>query len=259
MTTILQATFGEVVGLEEFLPIAPHPSELVYCEDTETEERCTDCLVSVDGKFWMDEQERTEHEEQLVKDYLNDLVKYHREYTASEENVSQYTYLMGENPTDYRRNIREALEEALDECDDHDFLTDEVVDDIFEALDGDMACKSTEGYSAPSGIDVTFDSFNWGEEEDQVEINDHELLSALQARNELEDILDNLDREFCFYRPRLAGGKKGDIIQPGYNDQHPSFTLNIDTGLTFYYGCTSEELDKAWNEYAEEHDLPKIV
>jgi hypothetical protein len=262
-----QTTFGEVVGLDPVMPIAPHPNDIVDCEDSGSQMRRADCLEAADGTFWEDEHGRAVHEEQLVREYLDGVIEWSDEYNASSENVDQYGYLIYENPQCYRESIKEALEDALYGCDDLDFLTDDAIDTVFEALEDKMVGKSTSGYSSPSGIDVTFNSFDWGEVEEQVDINEIDLLSALHKRDDLEEILDSLDNEFCLYRyvrsvydddGKFVGHERGEIIQSGCNGEYPSFTLTNNTGLWYYYGCTSEDLESAWNEYAEENGLPKI-
>jgi hypothetical protein len=245
----MQTTFPNM-GLDPVMPIAPHPNDLVICEDTGKYKRRADCLHSPDGTHFDDDEELAEHNEDAVDEFLNGVIEWSDEYHASEECGGQYGYLLGENPVQMRDNIRYALEELTDRID----FTDEFLNDMIDDLDDCIDFTCTSSCFGSSNQDVVFDSFDCGEVEEQIDINDVPLLAALHDEGKLEGILESLDREFCFGRTNIRvcddDGKfvrwdKGNIIQ---GDKHPSVTLINNTDLFYYFGCTNKALLEAYNE-----------
>jgi hypothetical protein len=262
---MMQATFGAVVGLEAIMPIAHHPNDWVRCEDTNGWTRRSDCIEAVDGSNWLETEARNEHEEQIVKDYFDDIIKWSDEYHASSDCVNEYAYLVWENIEGLRARIKRVLEDEFYDYTKCDFLTDEVLNDFCTALEDHVECKAVSGYYDP--FEVTFDSFDFGESEEQIDINGNELLHDLHERGDLEGYLDSLDCDFCFHRDSIrvcndAGEfvrwDSGCFIRTDFDGKHPYIYLSNNTGLWYHYGCSSETFRTAWNEFAEENDLIAI-
>jgi hypothetical protein len=239
------------MGLDPTIAIAPHPEDLVLCADTGKWVRRTDCLESANGKYFNDEEELERCDEDAVKEYFDGVVEWSDEYHASDDCASSYVHLLSENPVQRRDNIRYALED-LDEYDDSVELTDEFLNGMIDALDDCIDFTCTSGCFGSSNQDVVFDSFDVGEVEEQIDINEVPLLAALHDEGKLEGILDALGDDFCFSYTRIRvcdGGKfvrwdKGNIIQGG---KYPIVTLINNTDLYYYFGCTSLALLEAYN------------
>lgn len=248
---MLQTTFAGTLE-----PIAPHPEDMIDCEDTGAWKRRADCVESVDGKFWSDDEERYDHELYLVEEYLEGVVEWSDEYHATDDCVGEYAYLIWENPERITDNVRSALEEALgDDCDN---LTDDLVDDIVDALAGHVDHTTSRSHTPWSGLDVEFDSFDIGEVEEQISINEVDLLRDLHARGDLEGFLEEWSSQYCLfcihhaiYTDGVFTGKYeyGPYVQGG--DTYPSITLTNDTGLWYHFGCSTETLLEVYDECRE--------
>ena len=233
-------------------PIAPHPEDMVDCEDTGVCKRRTDCLESVDGKFWEYSEERYDHELCLVRGHLNGVVEWSDEYHASDGCVGEYAYMVWDNTEGITNNVRGALEEM--ECSG---LNDELIYDIVEALAGHVEHDASHGMTAWSGLDVIFDSFDIGEVEEQIDINEIDILRDLHARGDLEEILEDVSNEFCLYRfthaiyedGKFTGRYKYEPYIQG--DTYPTVTLTNDTALWYFFGCSRETLQTVYDECRE--------
>ena len=249
MSDTMQTTFGDM-GLEPVMSVAPHPNDCVYCEDTKQEERRFACLESVDGKFWMYRDECIEHEQELVRAVLEGVIEWSDEYNASAECGDQYGYLVFENPEPMRENVREAIID-LDEYDESVELDDAFVNDIMDDLEVHTDFSTTCGYYGSSPHDVHFDSFDWGEVEEQVDLSAFPVLMELHKRGNLEEILGNLENTFCIYHRSRAIYEDGKFVRHDYEDfviggDYPHILLTNNTDLRYWYGCTEEALREVY-------------
>jgi len=253
--TLLQRTFDGTLE-----PIAPHPDDMVDCEDTGAYKRRAECVESVDGKFWEDREERYDHERDLVETYFKDFIDWSDEYRASDDCVGEYAHLVWEDRERIMDNVREALGNLLgDEWEDSDGSNDDLIGDVVEALSEHVEFDTTTGYHGYSGLDVVFDSYDIGEVEEQVDINEIELLHDLHVRGDLEEILEDLDSDFCFQqfshaiydeKGKFTGKYKHEpIISRG---EYPCIMLTNDTSLWYHYGCSEETLETVYNQCKEE-------
>jgi len=243
-------------------PIASHPDDMVDCEDTGAYKRRAECVKSVDGKFWEAREERYDHERDLVETYFKDFIEWSDEHHASDDCVGEYAYLVWENREQITGNVREALGNLLgDEWEDSDVSNDDLVDDIVEALSEHVEFDTTTGYHGWSKHDVNFDSFDIGEVEEQVSINEHDLLRDLNVRGDLEEILVDLGSDFYFQQfSRAIRDEDGKftskyeyepIISRG---EYPCIMLTNDTSLWYHYGCSDDTLEEVYHQCKEEAD-----
>ncbi len=197
-------------------------------------------------------EERYDHELCLVQEHLDGVVEWSDEYHASDDWVGEYAYLIWENPERITDSVRSALGEM--ECDS---LNDELIYDIVEALTGHVEHDTSHGMTAWSNLDVIFDSFDIGEVEEQIDINEVDILRDLHTRGDLEEILEDVSNEFCLYQFRRAIYKDGEFTgrykhEPYVQgDTCPTVTLTNDTALWYFFGCSRETLQTVYDECRE--------
>lgn len=180
-------------GLEPLVPVGPHRNDIVFCEDTNVyNERCN-VYTAVDGTCFEDDAERREHDKDLVRAVLDDHEKWAQDYLESDDYGNDYAYLAMETSHDWPGYIEEYCLENGISC--------ALVPYIAECIDdSDIECQMNRNhYAGYSGDGMCLFSFDVEEHEDQIEVDNNPVLKALHDRDELEGILVELDRKYCFH------------------------------------------------------------
>jgi hypothetical protein len=217
MTITQQRTFGAVVGLDPVVAVVPHRNDLVECSDG-TEHRHCDVCYDCAGGAHSNDSDRHDAEVAIVTVILEGHGKWADEYcTENEDYASGYDCLVDEDQARWRDRtdtwVRDELESRdefvdLEEHDDlvkFDGVVKFVSDYVFEELDGSSDCEleyHPSEYAGYDGEGCCLDSFEIGEYELQIEINDCDELKALHDRAVLDDILDDVNCDVYVSRSR---------------------------------------------------------
>jgi hypothetical protein len=208
MTTVQQRTFGAVVGLEPVVAVVPHRNDLVECSDGTNHRHCDVCYDCAGGAHSND-SDRHDAEVAIVTGILDAQGKWADEYcTENEDYTEGYDCLVNEDQITWKGRTDEWVRDELESRDEFvdlkehddlvmfDLLAKFVGDYVFEELDGSSECEleyDSNEYAGYSGEGCCLSSFDIGEYEIQIDINDCDELKALHDRSVLDDILDDVN------------------------------------------------------------------
>lgn len=217
-------------GNPDSLPIADHPGDIVYREDTEDTARAADSVRGTDGLWYSDQEAADEHDEErweaLWEAFEIESEKWNDEYVESDDYGAEYAYLMSENPIYVSKRIVEWIREMWPVSKTTaERIVDEVFDDIVDSAD---ATTANEYSSTPSGLYL--DSFAVGETEDQVEWSRFVEWCEEHAP---EDIRGDAPPMSFVNSQCYHANMKSD-------DRYPCFYLYHNTGIRWDYVCPDE-------------------
>jgi hypothetical protein len=250
MSIMQQRTFGVTVGMDALVPTRKHPNDQVICEDTGHVVRHADCFYSVDGTAFEDDEARDERDVDALRVDFEGFIGWSDEYRGSSDCADEYAYLVGEgDPGRVNDAVREWVDYAYGDSKDY---PDEMIDDICTDLVDNVEMSVSHGYFGSSNHAVTLDSYECGECEEQIDISSSALLTALHERGDLEDLLDQLDRDFCFYRRSCYDSvtntrTEGPIVSEG---DYPDIILYNNTDIWYHAGVSEETAQKVWDTHA---------
>ena len=195
-----QRTFGEIVGMDPIVPASKLPGDLIMFDDGIERERCegfADCR----DVYYPTEEECFDSNVAIVEDILTQWIACADEYaTENTDYADGYAHIIDENSFAFGENVKEWI------CDNYPDMSDKmlnsVCDEIAERMSS-MDCEaeySANEYSGYSGKGLCLGSFDIGECEEQISINDIPEFKELHAQGILKDILAKLDHDFCFYK-----------------------------------------------------------
>jgi len=238
MAVVLEQRTFKDMGKLPVLPIAPHLDDMVICENMGEWKRRGDCLEAADGSHWNDDEDLEDCNEHLVREYLEGVIEWSDEYRASEDCGDGYAYLIGENRERMEENVNEWLEDNVENYEGcPDLIFDDIIDELFDLAEFDC---SRGCFSSPKH-DVNFESFDVGEVEEQIDIDQIPLLKVLHDRGALEGILEEVASDCGLYRwnrdPYIEG------------DEHPTITLMNNTDLWYHFGCSGETLLEVYHNH----------
>ena len=188
------------------VPTRPHVDDVVICYDG-SECRHADAYYDCKGDAHRDDDDRRERDVEIVSDFLDEVGKWAEEYyTENEDYADGYGCIVSESHHNWPDPVREWIEneygDRMGHTDFDDYI-EKIVDKVCEELDGDFDCEaeySYNEYSAYSGSGCCLGSFDIGEHEEQIEINEHDVLRDLHDRGDLDDVLDEVNCDVCVSR-----------------------------------------------------------
>ena len=153
------------------LPIADHPDDLVYLEDTETEARKGDSFRNSQGLWYSSAEAAAVQDAETWEDIKNAFFEASEEciddYVKSEDYGSEFAYLLSESSHRSEEKIAIWLDEQT-QCRKRisEIVAGVCVDNVIERAEAETCCE----YSSCLRSDGLYlDSFSVGEYEDQIE------------------------------------------------------------------------------------------
>jgi hypothetical protein len=188
------------------VPTRAHPNDIVECSDG-TVCAIRDALVDCRGGFHSDDEDRHEANVAIVSDILKGVEEWSDEYhTGNVDYPDCYAYIVEEVSHDWPERIKEWVESNYGDYyghTDYDDVMDELVSHVVEGIDGDYESEyNGNEYACYSGSGCCLYSLDIGECEERIDIAGHDELMALHESGELDDVLDDLERDFCIGRSR---------------------------------------------------------
>jgi hypothetical protein len=249
-TIMMQHTFGAVVGLDPIVPVATLPDDLVECADTNDLLRYEDCLFSGDGTAFAGSEARDEHDEAALRTFFEGVIEWSDDYYSNGDGADSYAHLVTEDGAYMREQVKEWVITTYGGVDN---WPDRMIDDFCEALADQMEFSVTHGCFGSSDFDLTFDSFDVGEQEEQIDLSCYELLAELHDQGRLEGLLEEIESEFCLNRnskwdEATKTRSEGTIVSPG---KYPCIMLYNNTDMWHHFGCSDEKAEEVWKETAE--------
>jgi len=201
MTNDKQKTFGEIVGMEAEVPVGKHCTDTVTCSDG-TVMLESDAFEDCEGNYHSDAEDRHEREVTIVTEFLDGVDKWVTEYAQENEDwTSSYDHIVFEVLHDGNRSVEEWVRENSDHgrwnatCRYNDDTVKRITKLVCENLDYTSACEAEfnhDEYADYPGPGCCLWGTDIGEQEKQIEVNNHECLSALHACDRLDDVLDDV-------------------------------------------------------------------
>jgi hypothetical protein len=235
-----QMTFGSIVGMESTLPTASHPSNEYLCEDTGEYRLRDEVLFSYDGKAWSDSEERYDYEATALVELAETLLEWVDDYVDHDDSISAAVYPAFGFDQTWREYIADYYRDDCDDCTGH---TDAEFETICDTLrDGADAMMEINGYST---FDYDLTSYDVGEINEQIDINDHPILKALHERGDLEGILDSTEcgHEFVSFQGKFVSGGK-----------YPCLDLMLASDKTYWWGYSHEEMEEVYHDIVDSED-----
>ena len=207
--TIMTITLEKQMMLDgSLVPTARLVTDVVECVDG-SECRHGDAYYDCKGEAHCTDEDKHERDVEVVSDFLDGCGKWAEEYcTENSDYADGYSYIVNERRHDWARLVREWVEneygDSMGHTDFDDYI-EKIVEKVCEELDGDFDCEveyDRNEYSAYSGDGCCLDSFDIGEFEDQIEINEWEALRVLHEDGSLDDVLDDVNCDVCVSRSR---------------------------------------------------------
>jgi hypothetical protein len=254
--------FGETV------PVTSHRDDVVTCSDGEERKRF-DALADCAGEYHADDEARLEANGVIVGDILEAREKASCEYaTENGDYADGYAGIIDERCDGWNDRVHEWIDDNYaDEYDWVDYdnedeqpgFVDSIVQSVCEELEGSFDCEPEfdhNEYAAYSGSGCCLDSFDIGEIEEQISINDHPELQALHDAGELDDVLDEVESDYRHdytisrQRRRVKNEKTGHYECTGratylpYDNSadYPTFEIYIIPGGQWQFVVSAERM-----------------
>ena len=234
----IQRTFGEIVGLDPFMPVAPHPNDEFRCEDTGEWKRRDEVLFSYDGIAWWDHDERYDYEVTALVGLAETLLEGMDDYVDHVDSIDDAKHEAFNDDLTWREYVADYYCDDTDDCTGHtDHQFEMICDDLRNRAD---AVVRTCGYS---DFDYNLTSWDVVKVHDQIMINDHPLLKALHDRDELEGMLDDYscDHEF------VSHGRPAQYVSSKY----PSLDLMLVSDKTYWWGHSHEIMEEVYHRHVD--------
>jgi len=199
----------------------------------------------------------TDDEVAIVRDILNATLKQDEEYCNDNvDHADGYAHIIDEIG---RTGYEDAVEEwVCNNIDDYSLSEDCVtrgIDSICDGLDSSDADADNSG--GPNGACCIY-RFENGEQEVQIDVFGNPDLKEFHDRRVLDDILDQLDREFCISRsyPRVYShctNRYEEVGRKTYHhtagsDYHPTFEVYHNPGGSWGFYVDAERMQDLFND-----------
>lgn len=230
-----QRTFGATMGMDPTVPTRSHPDDLSACMDSGDFIRYADCHFSTDGHPFENRDERNEYDLEALRAFFEKAVEWSDDYRGSQDCADDYAFLVRENPEHVPEGVKDWVDYNYGDYRDFDAR---MIDDVCTDLaDQHVTMKISHGCFGSSDHAVTFDSYDCGEVEEQIEVSGSDLLAALHDRGDLEGMLGELN-EFCIAEHR------------GSYVDHGTITFYTNTDIWYHAGCDEETMKDVWDTHA---------
>jgi len=142
---------------------------------------------------------------------------------------------------------------------DADYHPDDVIDAVCEEMDGGFDCEveyDRSEHDRYTGPGCCLYSLDIGEHEEQIDLSCHDELKELHLCGRLDDVLDELDRDFCISRSRrrVKNDKTGCYEEVGrktydcYGSDHPTLTIYTLPGGQWHYVVPAKRMKELFRE-----------
>lgn len=260
--------FGTVV------PVTPHRDDIVVCSDGEGRRR-EDALADCGSGGHGDDEARKEANAVIVGEILEAREKWANEFaTEKGDYVDGYTHIVNERSDGWNDRVKEWIEDSYaDEYDWVDYdnedeqpgFVDSIIQSVCDELDGSFDCEPeyhSSEYAAYSGEGCCLDSFDIGEIEEQISVNDCEKLKALHDAGELDDVLDEVESDYSHDytisrdRRREKNEKTGRYEPVGretympyeHSAEYPTFEIYVMPGGQWQFVVSAERMGELVTE-----------
>jgi hypothetical protein len=216
------------------------------------EEAIFDCT----GKPHDNEESAHEANVEAVRAILQSVEDFSKEYHTEGDFPDALFHMVGEVAR--RKDIKEWVEKNID-ADGYDCI-DNLVEYIWKELDFDFDCDPVYDYREYfdySGDGCCLAIFDIGECEEQIVVREVYELNYLHDKGLLNDILKELDNEFCISldRKRVKDentglwGYTGEKHYNHYNSEHPCFSIFTLPGGQWHFVVENERMHELCQEY----------
>lgn len=253
----------------KLMPVAPHRDDIVECSDGTACARHEACF-DVRGCAHREEEDRHEANVEIVREILKGVEEWSEEYhTGNGDYPDCYGYIVNETshewPDIIERWIRKAHGDRMGHT-KYDDCMDKLVEHIYMELDSsdcEAEYDSIE-WARYSGVGCCLFSLEIGEIEEQIDISCHPELKELHDLRELDDCLDELDRDFCIGRSRrrVQNEETGryeyigrETYMPYEHSSHcPCFEIYTMPGGQWHFVVPADRIDELICEFWEEYN-----
>ncbi len=238
----VQRTFGSIVGLDSLMPIAPHPADEFRCEDTGEWKRRDEVLLSYDDKAWWWNDERYDYEVTALVELAETLLEGMDDRVDHIDSIDDAAYPAFNNELTWREYVGDYYRDDCDDCTGHtEHELEMICDDLRDHAD---AVVKSFGYS-----DFDYDLTSWdvGEVDESITINNHPLLKALHDRDELESMLDDYDCDHEF----VSHGSPDKYV---FGGNYPSIILRLTSDKTYWWGYSHEAMEEVYHSHVDRAD-----
>jgi len=246
---IMQKTFGELVGMNESVKVTDHPSDLLLCEDGISRiigEVFTDCR----GLHHGEEDDRHDANVEIVECILEGIGEWVDDYTTGNSDYPDMYFECFETHH-WPERIRDWLEENDFPWIDDKKISGEIIDLMCEDMrfHGEPEYTSSD-YACYSGSGCEIDSFDIGEYENQIDINEIDELRELHEQGILDDVLDsvNCDVYVSRHQSRVKNEKTGHYENVGRetyggpDEPHPCLMTYHTPGGRWHFIVSAENM-----------------
>jgi hypothetical protein len=257
----------------ETIPVTSHRDDIVLCSDGE-ERRRENALADCDGGWHGDDEARLEANGEIVGKILDAREKWSCEYnTENGDSADGYAGIVDERSDGWNDRVKEWIEDNYDDeydCLEHDpdvddlgynELIDFIVASVCDELEGQYDCEPEfhgSEYACYSGKGCCLDSFDIGEVEEQISINDHPELKVLHDAGELDDVLDEVESDYHHdytisrQRRRVKNEKTGHYECIGretympyeHSADYPTFEIYVMPGGQWQFVVSAERMEE---------------
>jgi hypothetical protein len=252
------------------VPVAPHRDDVVECSDGTVCARrdvCFDCK----GGAHSNDDDRKESDVEIVRDILNGVVEWSENYhTDGGDYADGVAYIVHECSHDWPARVEEWIRDNHGDYygrTKHDDRMEELVEYIcneIAAYDDYEPEYDRSNYSCYSGPDCCLYSLEIGECEEQVDVDAFDELKALHESGDLDDVLDELDRDFCIMRSRrrVKNEETGRYEEVGretympyeHHAEHPTFCIYTLPSGQWHYVVEAERMEQIISEFYDDID-----
>ena len=260
----MQRTCGKVVGMEPIVPTRPGPDDSIICEGGEECKR-SEAYFDCSGRAWYTDEGRHAAEVEIVTNLLNREDEWVTEYcTGNSDFPSGFGCVINETSSDWPGRVRDWLEKTRGDYHgrtNFDDRMDEVVKYICKNIDGDFDCEPEYEhyeYAAYTGDGLCLYSYDIGEYEHQLEVNEYPELKVLHDKGILDDVLDDVKCDVYVSRSRrrvlnTATGHYEYIGRETYYTHYdnPYLTTYHIPGGQWHYVVSEERMEELLNDALE--------
>ena len=231
-------------------PVGPHRDDLIECSDGSTvryeDIEFTDCRGGVHSC----EDDMNDANDEIVGDLLDAEDSWIGEYVASDDYGDEYAYLVMESSHGWRDRIEEWVEDKHPKFDGSMLST--IVDDLSDKIDSydiEGHYQNNE-YANYFGNGCCLNSYQVGEYEDQIIVDDREEFKALHESGDLEGCLDRYNGDLCINENSRYDAESGRRVKCGYvsKGEYPMFYGYSAGWGCWHYAVSDERMEKLLSE-----------
>jgi len=257
MTKEQQMTFaGNLIDVQRFLP-----GQMVLTEDTQNEIEYSKAFTDANGLPFEFEANRDESDVAIVRDELNGAEEWVKEYvTENSDYADGYHHIVHETRQEWNGIVEDYLDTEFGNADDFDKLVEYVVDNLDD--DDYEAEYNSSDYGKYNGDGCSLWGFKIEEYEEQIDVTCFDGIHELHNQGRLDDVLDQLDREFCIHRSRRREkNKETGHYEPvgratyGADSEYPTFEIYTYPGGGWDFVVSKERMDELVAEYISTRTL----